>query len=192
MTTARKADLEFKAGETVVYASHGVGLIISIEEQEVAGFKLQVFVIRFDEDRMTVRVPITKAASGGLRKIVEPALIGKVLEVLIGSARGKRGMWSRIGQEYEAKIKSGDLMMLEEVLRDLYRSSDQAEPSYSERQFYESALETLAREISVVHGISQAEAQTLIGRSLAKSPRPLTDNPSEAETDSEDDEDKAA
>jgi CarD family transcriptional regulator len=192
MTTARKADLEFKAGETVVYASHGVGRIISIEEQEVAGFKLQVFVIRFDEDRMTVRVPITKAASGGLRKIVEPALIGKVLEVLIGSARGKRGMWSRRGQEYEAKIKSGDLMMLEEVLRDLYRSSDQAEPSYSERQFYESALETLAREISVVHGISQAEAQTLIGQSLAKSPRPLTDNPSEAETDSEDDEDKAA
>jgi CarD family transcriptional regulator len=159
---------------------------------QASSFKLQVFVIRFDEDRMTVRVPITKAASGGLRKIVEPALIGKVLEVLIGSARGKRGMWSRIGQEYEAKIKSGDLMMLEEVLRDLYRSSDQAEPSYSERQFYESALETLAREISVVHGISQAEARTLIGQSLAKSPRPLTDNPSEAETDSEDDEDKAA
>jgi CarD family transcriptional regulator len=192
MTTAKKAELEFKAGETVVYASHGVGRIIAIEEQEVAGFKLQVFVIRFDEDKMTVRVPVAKAASGGLRKIVEPALIEKVLEVLAGRARIKRGMWSRRGQEYEAKIKSGDLMLVAEVLRDLYRSPDQTEPSYSERQLYESALETLAREISAVHDISQTEAQTLIGQSLAKSPHTLKDDPSEAETDGEVDEDEAA
>jgi CarD family transcriptional regulator len=148
MTTARKAKLEFKVGETVVYASHGVGQITAIEEQEVAGIKLQVFVIFFEKDRMTVRVPVAKAVSGGLRKIVGPALIEKVLEVLAGSARAKRGMWSRRGQEYEAKINSGDLMLLAEVLRDLYRSPEQTEPSYSKRQLYEAALETLAHEIS--------------------------------------------
>jgi CarD family transcriptional regulator len=185
MTTARKAELEFKAGETVVYASHGVGRITAIEEQEVAGFKLRVFVIFFEKDKMTVRVPVAKAASSGLRRIVEPAVVEKVLEVLTGRARAKRGMWARRGQEYEAKINSGDLMMLAEVLRDLYRSPEQTEPSYSERQLYESALETLAREISVVHGISQSEAQTLIGQSLAQSPRPAKDNPSEAEADGE-------
>jgi CarD family transcriptional regulator len=141
---------------------------------------------------MTVRVPVAKAASGGLRKIVEPALIEKVLEVLAGRARIKRGMWFRRGQEYEAKIKSGDLMLVAEVLRDLYRSLEQTERSYSERQLYESALETLAREISAVHGISQAEAQTLIGQGLAQSPRPAKANPSEAVADGEDDEEVTA
>jgi CarD family transcriptional regulator len=188
MTTARRADLEFKTGETVVYASHGVGQIIAIEEQGVAGFKLQVFVIFFEKDKMTVHVPIAKAASGGLRTTVEPALIEKVLEVLAGRARVKRGMWARRGQEYEAKINSGDLMMLAEVLRDLNRSPDQAEPSYNERQLYESALETLARQISAVHGITQAGAQTLIGQNLAKSPHTLEDNPSEAGRDNDEDE----
>jgi CarD family transcriptional regulator len=192
MATARKADLAFKAGETVVYASHGVGRITAIEEHEVAGFKLQVFVIFFEKDKMTVRVPIAKAASGGLRKLVEPAVVDKVLEVLTGRAQPKRGMWARRGQEYEAKINSGDLMMLAEVLRDLYRSPEQTEPSYSERQLYESALETLAREISVVHGISQTEAQTLIGQSLAKAPHALKDGSSEAGTDGEDNKDEAA
>jgi CarD family transcriptional regulator len=192
MATIKKADLAFKAGETVVYASHGVGRITALEEQEVAGFKLQVFVIFFEKDKMTVRVPIAKAASSGLRKIVEPAVIEKVLEVLAGRARAKRGMWARRGQEYESKINSGDLMMLAEVLRDLYRSPEQTEPSYSERQLYESALETLAREISVVHGISLTEAQTLIGQSLAKSPHALKDGSSEAGTDGEDTKDEAA
>jgi CarD family transcriptional regulator len=192
MATIKMADLAFKIGETVVYASHGVGRITAIEEQEVAGFKLQVFVIFFEKDKMTVRVPIAKAASSGLRKLVEPAVVETVLEVLSGRARAKRGMWARRGQEYEAKINSGDLMLLAEVLRDLYRSPEQTEPSYSERQLYESALETLAREISVVHGISQTEAQMLIAQSLAKSPHALKDDPSEAGTDGEDTKDEAA
>ncbi|WP_040638598.1 CarD family transcriptional regulator [Microvirga lotononidis] len=192
MATIKKADLAFKADETVVYASHGVGRITAIEEQEVAGFKLQVFVIFFEKDKMTVRVPIAKAAGSGLRKIVEPAVVEKVLEVLSEHARAKRGLWARRGQEYEAKINSGDLMMLAEVLRDLYRSPEQTEPSYSERQLYESALETLAREISVVYGISQTEAQMLIGQSLAKSPRASKGDPSPAATDGQDNEDEAA
>jgi CarD family transcriptional regulator len=192
MATIKMADLAFKIGEEVVYASHGVGRITAIEEQEVAGFKLQVFVIFFEKDKMTVRVPIAKAASSGLRKLVEPAVVETVLEVLSGRAWAKRGMWARRGQEYEAKINSGDLMLLAEVLRDLYRSPEQTEPSYSERQLYESALETLAREISVVHGISQTEAQMLIGQSLAKSPHALKDGSSEAGTDGEDNKDEAA
>jgi CarD family transcriptional regulator len=190
MATIKMADLAFKIGEIVVYASHGVGRITAIEEQEVAGFKLQVFIIFFEKDKMTVRVPIAKAASSGLRKLVEPAVVETVLEVLSGRARAKRGMWARRGQEYEAKINSGDLMLLAEVLRDLYRSPEQTEPSYSERQLYESALETLAREISVVHGISQTEAQMLIGQSLAKSPHALKDGSSEAGTDGEDTKDR--
>ena len=121
MTTAKKATLAFKTGETVVYPAHGLGLITAVEQQEVAGFRLQVFVIFFEKDRMTVRVPIAKVASVGMRKIAEPALVEKALVVLTSRARVKRGMWSR-DQEYEAKIKSGDLISVAEVVRDLYRS----------------------------------------------------------------------
>jgi CarD family transcriptional regulator len=192
MTTAKKATLAFKTGEAVVYPAHGVGRITAIEEQEVAGFKLQLFVIFFEKDKMTVRVPIAKVASGGMRKIAEPALVEKALVVLTGRARVKRGMWSRRGQEYEAKIKSGDLIAVAEVVRDLYRSPEQAEPSYSERTLYESALETLLSEISAVHGITHTEAQKLIEQSLAKSPRPAKGAKPEAEMDEEEDEDEAA
>src|SRR4051812_44580036 len=119
MTTAKKATLAFKTGEAVVYPARGMGLITAIEEQEVAGFKLQVFVIFFEKDKLTVRVPIAKVASAGMRKIAEPALVEKALVVLAGRARVKRGMWSRRGQEYDAKIKSGDLIAVAEVVRDL-------------------------------------------------------------------------
>ena len=162
MTTAKKATLAFRIGEAVVYPAHGVGLITAIEKQEVAGFKLQVFVIFFEKDRMTVRVPIAKVASAGMRKIAEPTLVEKALGVLTGRARVKRGMWSRRGQEYEAKIKSGDLISVAEVVRDLYRCPEQDEASYSERTLYELALETLLSEISVVYGSTHTEAQTLI------------------------------
>jgi CarD family transcriptional regulator len=186
MTTAKKPGLDFKTGEVVVYAAHGVGKITAIEEQEVAGFKLQLFVIFFEKDKMTVRVPVAKASSGGMRKIAEPALVQKALEVLTGRARIKRGMWSRRAQEYESKIKSGDLITVAEVVRDLYRSPDQAEPSYSERTLYE----TLVREISAVHGITHTEAQKLVEQSLAKSPRPAKD--AKADVDGDEDEDEAA
>jgi CarD family transcriptional regulator len=190
MTTAKKPGLDFKTGEVVVYAAHGVGKITAIEEQEVAGFKLQLFVIFFEKDKMTVRVPVAKASGGGMRKIAEPALVQKALEVLTGRARIKRGMWSRRAQEYESKIKSGDLITVAEVVRDLYRSPEQAEPSYSERTLYESALETLVREISAVHGITHTEAQKLVEQSLAKSPRPAKD--AKADVDGDEDEDEAA
>src|ERR1700732_4736361 len=140
----------FKTNEFVVYPAHGVGQILAIEEQEIAGARLELFVINFMKDKMTLRVPTAKVANVGMRKLSEPALVKKALETLKGRARVKRTMWSRRAQEYEAKINSGDIVAIAEVVRDLYRSESQPEQSYSERQLYEAALDRLSLEIAVV------------------------------------------
>ncbi|MCC8983468.1 CarD family transcriptional regulator [Bradyrhizobium sp. ma5] len=161
----------FKANEFVVYPAHGVGQILAIEEQEIAGAKLELFVINFMKDKMTLRVPTAKVANVGMRKLSEPALVKKALETLKGRARVKRTMWSRRAQEYEAKINSGDIVAIAEVVRDLYRSESQPEQSYSERQLYEAALDRLSREIAVVQHSTETEAIKEIEGQLAKSPR---------------------
>ena len=161
----------FKANEFVVYPAHGVGQILAIEEQEIAGAKLELFVINFMKDKMTLRVPTAKVANVGMRKLSEPALVKKALETLKGRARVKRTMWSRRAQEYEAKINSGDIVAIAEVVRDLYRSESQPEQSYSERQLYEAALDRLSREIAVVQHSTETEAVKEIEAQLAKSPR---------------------
>ena len=161
----------FKTGEAIVYPAHGVGRITAIEEQDIAGFKLELFVVAFEKDKMVLRVPTAKAITVGMRKLAEPKLITRSLEVLTGRARVKRTMWSRRAQEYEAKINSGDLIAVAEVVRDLYRSEAQPEQSYSERQLYEAALDRVVREISTVNKITETEALKLIEQSLAKSPR---------------------
>jgi CarD family transcriptional regulator len=161
----------FKANEFVVYPAHGVGQILAIEEQEIAGAKLELFVINFMKDKMTLRVPTAKVANVGMRKLSEPALVKKALETLKGRARIKRTMWSRRAQEYEAKINSGDIVAIAEVVRDLYRSESQPEQSYSERQLYEAALDRLSREIAVVQHSTETEAIKEIESQLAKSPR---------------------
>ena len=173
MTTAKKSTqrLGFKSGEAIVYPAHGVGRITAIEEQEIAGFKLELYVVSFDKDKMVLRVPTGKASSVGMRKLAEPALVQKALDVLTGRARVKRTMWSRRAQEYEAKINSGDLVSIAEVVRDLYRSEAQPEQSYSERQLYEAALDRLSREIAVVQHVTETEAVKEIEGQLAKSPR---------------------
>jgi CarD family transcriptional regulator len=173
MTTAKKAAvrLGFKTGEFVVYPSHGVGQITAIEEQEVAGFKLELFVVSFAKDKMTLRVPTAKAASVGLRKLADGEVVAKALATLTGRARVKRTMWSRRAQEYEAKINSGDLVAIAEVVRDLYRSEAQPEQSYSERQLYEAAIDRMTREIAAVDEITETEALKKIESQLAKSPR---------------------
>ncbi|SEG28838.1 CarD family transcriptional regulator [Bosea lathyri] len=163
--------LGFKTGEFVVYPSHGVGQITAIEEQEVAGFKLELFVVSFAKDKMTLRVPTAKAASVGLRKLADAESVTKALTTLTGRARVKRTMWSRRAQEYEAKINSGDLVAIAEVVRDLYRSEAQPEQSYSERQLYEAAVDRMTREIAVVDDITETEALKKIEGQLAKSPR---------------------
>jgi CarD family transcriptional regulator len=167
-TTQRQG---FKTQEFIVYPAHGVGQIVSIEEQEVAGARLELFVISFVKDKMTLRVPTSKVASVGMRKLAEPPMVKKALETLKGRARVKRTMWSRRAQEYEQKINSGDIVFIAEVVRDLYRSESQPEQSYSERQLYEAALDRLSREVAAVHRITETEAIKEIEAALAKGPR---------------------
>ncbi len=163
--------LGFKTGEYIVYPAHGVGLITSIEEQEVAGLTLELFVISFEQDKLTLRVPVAKIKSVGMRKLAEEDEVKKALETVTGRARVKRTMWSRRAQEYEAKINSGDLVAIAEVVRDLYRSEAQPEQSYSERQLYEAAIDRMTREIAAVEEITETEALKKIEGQLAKSPR---------------------
>lgn len=187
MTAKKTANkLGFKTGEAVVYPSHGVGHIIAIEEQEVAGFKLELFVISFDKDKMTLRVPTSKAASVGMRKLAEADVVSKALITLTGRARVKRTMWSRRAQEYEAKINSGDLVSIAEVVRDLHRSDAQPEQSYSERQLYEAALERVISELAAVNRITDTEGRKLVEESLAKSPRAAAKTDAATATASED------
>jgi CarD family transcriptional regulator len=167
-TTQRQG---FKTSEFVVYPAHGVGQIVSIEEQEVAGAKLELFVISFIKDKMTLRVPTAKIVSVGMRKLAEPPIVKRALETLKGRARVKRTMWSRRAQEYEAKINSGDIVAIAEVVRDLFRSESQPEQSYSERQLYEAALDRLSREIAAVQRVTETEAVKEIEAALAKGPR---------------------
>ena len=182
----------FKTNEFVVYPAHGVGQILAIEEQEIAGAKLELFVINFMKDKMTLRVPTAKVANVGMRKLSEPALVKKALETLKGRARVKRTMWSRRAQEYEAKINSGDIVAIAEVVRDLYRSESQPEQSYSERQLYEAALDRLSREIAVVQHVTETEAVKEIEGQLAKSPRRGAKAEAEVEADGEADGDADA
>lgn len=161
----------FKTNEFVVYPAHGVGQILAIEEQEIAGARLELFVINFIKDKMTLRVPTAKVANVGMRKLSDPSLVKRALETLKGRARIKRTMWSRRAQEYEAKINSGDIVAIAEVVRDLFRSESQPEQSYSERQLYEAALDRLSREIAVVQHVTETEAVKEIEANLAKSPR---------------------
>ncbi|MFL2741675.1 MAG: CarD family transcriptional regulator [Paracoccaceae bacterium] len=148
MNTSKNSD--FRPNEFVVYPAHGVGQIISVEEQEIAGIKLELFVVSFEKDKMTLRVPTHKASEIGMRSLSSPEVIEKAMTTLKGKARVKRAMWSRRAQEYEQKINSGDLIAIAEVVRDLHRNDDQREQSYSERQLYEAALERLTREVAAV------------------------------------------
>jgi CarD family transcriptional regulator len=159
----------FKTNEWIVYPAHGVGRIVAIEEQEIAGISLELFVITFEKDKMTLRVPTGKSQSVGMRKLAEEPTLKRAMETLRGKARVKRTMWSRRAQEYEAKINSGDLISIAEVVRDLYRSESQPEQSYSERQLYEAALDRMARELAAVEKLDERGAVQRITEVLAKS-----------------------
>jgi len=148
----------FIQGDYVVYPTHGVGKVVAIELQRIAGHELQLFVITFDRDRMTLRVPVAKAQKSGLRRLSNTNVMETALSTLRGRARVKRSMWSRRAQEYEAKINSGDPVSIAEVVRDLHRNANQPDQSYSERQIYEAALERLAAELAAVEQIDPATA----------------------------------
>lgn len=177
----------FKAGEYIVYPAHGVGQITGIEEQEIAGYKLELFVISFEKDKMTLRVPVSKIVTVGMRKLSDSPVVKKALETVKGRARIKRTMWSRRAQEYEAKINSGDLVAIAEVVRDLYRADTQPEQSYSERQLYEAALDRMAREVAAVERISETEAIRQIEANLQKNPRRTAKAGEDAEAQTTDD-----
>ncbi len=168
MTNAATApSVSFKAGDHIVYPAHGVGRVLGVEKQSVAGIDLEVFVISFEQDKMTLRVPTAKAKSCGMRPLASSQIVTDAMKTLQGRARIKRTMWSRRAQEYEAKINSGDLVSIAEVVRDLHRASDQPEQSYSERQLYESALDRMARELAAVENIGRDAALEKLTTSLA-------------------------
>ena len=157
---------DFEINDFVVYPSHGVGQIVNEEVQNVAGFELKVYVLTFDKDKMTLKVPKDKIESTGMRKLSSPNTIGKALQVIGDKAKVKRAMWSRRAQDYEQKINSGELIQIAEVVRDLHRNDEQREQSYSERQLYEAALERLTREIAAVDGAGEQKAQEKVGKVL--------------------------
>ena len=159
-SSAKKKDakLAFKAGEYVVYPTHGVGLVTGVEKATIAGHNLRLVVVTFDNDRMTLRVPTDKMDSSGLRKVSSKKIMDDAVTTLKGKAKVKRTMWSRRAQEYEAKINSGDPISIAEVVRDLFRNVGQPDQSFSERQIYEVALERLAGEFAAVDGVDKEKA----------------------------------
>ena len=159
--------LEFSVNDFVVYPTHGVGQVTGVENYEIAGEKLRLFVISFERERMTLKVPITKVKESGLRKLSSRKVIDNALKTLKGRVRIKRTMWSRRAQEYDAKINSGDAVAIAEVVRDLYRGEDQPDQSYSERQMYQAALERLSRELGAVEKTEPEEAVEKIEAILA-------------------------
>jgi CarD family transcriptional regulator len=166
ISRASNRDETFAEGDYVVYPTHGVGRVERIAEEEIAGHRLQLIHITFEENRMTLRVPVTKARSAGLRKLATRKLFDEALAVLKGKARIKRTMWSRRAQEYEAKINSGDPLAIAEVVRDLHRNAGQPDQSFSERQIYESAMDRLAAELAALDQTDKATAAAKLANFL--------------------------
>ena len=175
--------LFFKINELIVYPAHGVGKVVQIEEQEIAGARLELYIIDFEKEKLRLKVPTNKAAQKGMRRLADKGLIEQAMRVLKGRARIKRTMWSRRAQEYEAKINSGDLFAVAEVVRDLYRSERQPEQSYSERQLFEQALERMAREVAAVKKIDDdiavKELEDFLSKNAHKSVKAEEELPAE-------------
>ena len=158
----------FETGDYVVYPAHGVGCVEGVETQTIGGMEIELYTVAFEKDRMRLKIPVAKAESSGLRRLVSEDRLKDALSTLQGRARVKRAMWSRRAQEYETKINSGDPIAIAEVLRDLRRPKDDTEQSYSERQIYQSALERLAREVAAVGSISETQATEQLEEVLVK------------------------
>ncbi len=175
-------NFDFVAGDYVVYPAHGVGKVEGIETQSIAGASVSLYTISFEQERMRLKIPVFKAEAAGLRKLSSNDRLGDALQTLRGRARIRRAMWSRRAQEYETKINSGDPVAIAEVLRDLKRSNDDSEQSYSERQIYQAALGRLAREVAAVKSITELEAaeelEDILGVNKVK---PVVDNADEEE-----------
>ena len=165
---ASKEVVKFKKGDYVVYPAHGVGQIEGVEDQTIGGLAISLYAINFEKDRMRLKIPVNKAETSGLRRLSSSNRIQDAMKTLKGRARVRRTMWSRRAQEYETKINSGDPVAIAEVLRDLKRSNDDTEQSYSERQIYQSALERLAREVAAVERIPELKAAEQLEHMMGK------------------------
>ena len=174
MAVSKETAPNLKVGESVVYPGRGVGQVTATENQEVAGFKLEVFVITFSKDNMIIKIPTSRDFKQGLRKVSDGKAINEALSVLAGRARKSKLMWSRRAVELEGKVNSNDLAQLAEVIRDLHRGEGQPEASYSERGIYDNAIALLTQEVSVSKDILESEAIALIQGQLAKAPPPAT------------------
>ena len=168
MSIKKLPSLTFNAGEYVVYPTHGVGKVADVTKQNIAGSELELLVVNFDKDKMTLRIPTSKIQHVGLRKISDDKTMNEAFATLKGKAKVRKIMWSRRAQEYENKINSGNPVAIAEVVRDLYRSENLAEQSYSERQIYEQALDRLANEVAVCDNISPEDATKKLISILAK------------------------
>lgn len=160
--------VDYNSGDFVVYPAHGVGKISDISKQKVGGMDLELIVVNFEKDKMTLRVPLAKAEKSGLRKLSNKSIMDDAVTVLKGKAKVKRTMWSRRAQEYENKINSGDPVAIAEVVRDLHRNENLAEQSYSERQIYEQALDRLSHEFAVLENLSHKDATIKLVNILSK------------------------
>jgi len=166
----KPATKRFKAKDFIVYPAHGVGQVTGVEIEHIAGMDLEVYVVDFPQDKMTLRVPTARASTTGMRSLASSVVLENAIKTLKGKPKVKRTMWSRRAQEYEAKINSGDLIWIAEVVRDLHRNDDQPEQSYSERQLYESAIDRMAREVAAVKNIEcEAAFDTLTETLVSKS-----------------------
>lgn len=169
-------NFDFSKGDYVVYPAHGVGQIEGVETQTIAGMQIRLYAITFEKDRMRLKIPVMKAEAAGLRKLSSNSRMQDAIKTLKGKARVRRTMWSRRAQEYELKINSGDPIAIAEVLRDLKRSNDDSEQSYSERQIYQSALERLAREVAAVERITEIKAVERLEHILCSTKKAADDN----------------
>jgi len=167
-SSKKKKNVSFKVGQHIIYPAHGVGEVIGIEQEIIAGFDIEVYVVKFEQDKMTLRVPTSKAGNSGMRALSDDLILKDAFTTLKGRARVKRTMWSRRAQEYEAKINSGDLILVAEVVRDLHRTEAQPEQSYSERQLYERALDRMVREVAAIRRSSRDAAMEDIIDTLTK------------------------
>lgn len=168
MSIKKLPSLTFNAGEYVVYPTHGVGKVADVTKQNIAGSELELLVVNFDKDKMTLRIPTSKIQNVGLRKISDDKTMNEAFATLKGKAKIRKIMWSRRAQEYENKINSGNPVAIAEVIRDLYRNENLAEQSYSERQIYEQAVNRLASEVSIYSNCSMDEANKKLLDILAK------------------------
>jgi CarD family transcriptional regulator len=176
--------INFKVGELVVYPAHGVGKISNVEEQEIAGVKLELYIVDFEKEKLRLKVPTNRAEQKGMRHLADRSMIEQAMKVIRGRARIKRTMWSRRAQEYDAKINSGDLISVAEVVRDLYRSDRQPEQSYSERQLFEQALARFARELAAVRKVDEDQCIRELEEYLARNAKRSAASSEKTEEDS--------